>query len=68
MRLSISAILLVLISASWSLAITTATTSFQNGIGGYTGTFDRYISDGTGDPGFTVAQTDGSALGTIILN
>jgi hypothetical protein len=68
MRLSISAFLLVLMSASLSLAITTATTSFQNGIGGYTGTFDRYISDGTGDPGFTVAQTDGSALGTVILN
>jgi hypothetical protein len=68
MRLSILAVFFALIPASCSLAITTATSSFQNGIDGYTGTFDRYISDGTGDAGFTVAETDGSLVGTIILN
>jgi hypothetical protein len=70
MRFSISPLLLVLISASSTLAVSISTTSFQNGIDGYLGTFDRYISDGTGDPGFTVASTDGSAAtnGTIILN
>jgi hypothetical protein len=57
-----------LLTASLSFAVSISTTSFQNGINGYTGTFDRYISDGTGDAGFTVAQTDGSLVSTVILN
>ncbi len=55
MRLTISAIVLALVPTSWALAVTTTDVSFQQGdANGYTGTFDRRISeeslDANGDP------------------
>lgn len=69
MRLTISVIVLALLPASWVLAITTSTVSFQNGINGYSGTFDRYINDGTSSATSPViSQTDGSAVQSYTLN
>src|SRR5215467_6424500 len=69
MRQTISVIVLTLLPASWALGITTSTVSFQNGINGYTGTFDRYINDGTSSAASPViAQTDGSAVQSYTLN
>jgi hypothetical protein len=69
MRLIITTLVVALLPASWALALTTTTVSFQNGINGYTGTFDRYINDGTFSAASPVIpQTDGSAVQTAILN
>jgi hypothetical protein len=69
MRRQITAIVLALLPATWAMAITTTSVSFQNGINGYSGTFDRYINDGTSSTTSPViAQTDGSAVGTAIIN
>ena len=69
MRLTISVIVLTLLPASWALALTTTTVSFQNGINGYTGTFDRYINDGTSSAKSpAIAQTNGSAVQSYTLN
>jgi hypothetical protein len=69
MRLTIITLVLALVPASWALAITATTVSFQNGINGYTGAFDRYINDGTSSATSPViAQTDGSLVQTAILN
>ena len=61
MRLTISVVVLTLLPASWALALTSTTVSFQNGISGYTGTYDRYIAQ-TPDAGI-----DGSALSDVTL-
>ena len=61
MRLTISAIVLALVPASWALALTTTTVSFQNGINGYTGTYDHYIAQ-TPDSG-----VDGSVQPDLLL-
>ena len=62
MRLRLTAIAIVLLSSSWALALTTNTVSFQNGINGYTGTYDHYINQ-TPDQG-----VDGSVLPDVTLN
>jgi hypothetical protein len=61
MRLTIATIVLALLPASWAVALTTSTVSFQNGLNGYSGTYDRYIAQ-TPDSG-----VDGSALGDLPL-
>jgi len=61
MRLKISVIVLTLLPASWAQALNTNTVSFQNGLNGYSGTYDRYIAQ-TPDSG-----VDGSALGDLPL-
>lgn len=61
MRMTISVIVLMLLPANWALAVSTTTVSFQNGLSGYSGTFDRYIAQ-TPDSGI-----DGSALPDVTL-
>lgn len=70
MRILISTIVLAILPASWALGLTT-TVSFQNGINGYTGTFDRYINDGTGEgaPANTIeAEANGADVQNYTLN
>jgi hypothetical protein len=60
---------LTLLPATWALALTSTTVSFQNGVNGYSGTFDRYINDGTSSTTSPViAQTDGSVVQSYTLN
>ena len=61
MRRQILALVLAFVPASLALAISTTTVSFQNGVAGYTGTYDRYIAQ-TPDAGI-----DGSALPDVTL-
>src|SRR6185295_10452286 len=61
MRLRLTAIAIVLLSSSWALALTSTTVTFQNGVGGYTGTYDHYIAQ-TPDSG-----VDGSSLTDVTL-
>lgn len=61
MRLTISAIVLALLPATWAIALNTTTVSFQNGVGGYNSTFDRYIFQVPG------GGVDGSAIQDFIL-
>ncbi len=61
MRRTISVIVLTLLPASWALALTTTTVSFQNGVDGYSGTYDRYIAQ-IPDQG-----VDGSVLNNVGL-
>src|SRR5262249_52385079 len=71
MRLSITTILATLLPASLALALNTNTVSFQNGVNGYTGTFDRYITDGTGEgaPANTVqTEANGADVQNYTLN
>src|SRR5262245_20457032 len=61
MRLTITTLVLAILPASWALALTSTTVSFQNGVNSYTGTYDRYIAQ-TPDSG-----VDGSLLTDVIL-
>src|SRR5262245_55586071 len=68
MRITLAAILVVLIPASLALAVTSTTVTFQNGVSGYTGTFEHKISETLANnvDGSTTQQyfVDGYAGGT----
>src|SRR5688572_19381578 len=61
MRYSIASIaaFFALLPSGLALGITTATTSFQNGVAGYTGTFDMRIS---------MTETRDGTLGSTVTN
>jgi hypothetical protein len=61
MRLTISVIVMTLLPASWALALTSTTVSFQNGVNGYSSTFDHYIYQNPG------GGVDGSLTPDFIL-